>query len=358
MLKIRYLVKPSLQDFDEWQELWSSSPDATIFNSPAWFKACRQAFPKREQLIVIAKAEEHLGGVLLLEKQRNQWTLMGRPYMDRASLLLVPSFISEYGYQFLSTLVHKFKVLELSELSINQSEILIEPANKLLNIYCQYSLNPRFKVVEPTLSSKEKVDIRRLTRRLTENGNWYVEFQSISEKSFSSMCAIELASHKVGKNQTVLDKPEVKKLFITLGFMSKGYVAFLIHNNEPVAYLLGWIQEKTFLVQNMSYKQDWRRYAPGKLLVYHMLSSLKDRGILYFDFSRGQSSLKQKFSDNAVPQYGLTLFDKTCIGYLNYFFYRLEQLLDLIRLKIASRLPDNWKNNFRSYFNFWLDRRK
>lgn len=358
MLKIRYLTEPSLQDFQEWQELWSNSPDATLFNSPAWFKACRRAFPQREPLIIMAMDEDYLGAILLLEKQRNKWTLMGRPYMDRASLLLEPSFIFQYGHQLLSTFIKKLEILEFSELREHQLEMLLKASNKLLNTYCQYSLNPRFKIDEPTLSSKEKVDIRRLTRRLSESGNWSVEFHSINEKSFLSMYKIELASHKISKNQTLLDRTEVKNLFITLGSMSKGYVAFLIHNGEPIAHLLGWIQEKTFLVHNMSYKQAWRSYAPGKLLVYHMLPSLKEKGILYFDFSRGQNSLKQKFSNISIPQYGLTLFDKSYQGYTNYLIWQLEQLLDLMRLKIALHLPSSWKDKFRPYLSFWLDRRK
>ncbi len=358
MLKVCYLVEPSLQDFQEWQELWSNSPDATLFNSPAWFKVCCQAFPQREQLIVMAKAEDCLGAILLLEKQRNQWTLMGRPYMDRASLLFLPSFIDQYGHQLLSILLKKFKILELSELGHNQLNILLKSSKKFLNSFSEVSLNPRFVINKPSLNSKEKREIRRLTRRFSERGNWSIEFQAINDRSFELMCFIEKLSHKISRKQAILEKEEVKKLLIGIGSMSNSYVAFLIHNGKPVAHLLGLIEKDSFLAYHMAYDENWADCAPGKLLIYHILPKLEKDGLLYFDFSRGQSQIKHKFSNIINTQYCFKLFTKSYIGYFNYFVWKLEQLLDLMRLKIAGYLPSSWKNQFRSYFNFWLDRRK
>ena len=358
MLKIHYLVELSLQDFQEWKNLWSNSPDATVFNSPAWFKACRQAFPQREQLIVMAKVEDYLEAVFLLEKRGNQWTLMGRPYLDRASLLFTQSFMAQYGHQFLSILLEKFRILELSEVSKNQLEILLESSKKILSFFSEVSLNPIFLVNQPSLSGKETREIRRLTRRLNERGNWSIEFKPINNNSFELMSSIEKMSHKISRKQAILEKEEVKKLLTSLGTLSNSYIAFLNHNDKPIAHLLGLIEKDSFLAYHMAYNEDWADYAPGKLLIYHILPKLEKDGLLYFDFSRGQSSLKEKFSNIINTQYCLIFFDKSYIGYLNYFICRLEQLLDLMRLKITSHLPSHLKNQFRSYFNFWLDRRK
>lgn len=358
MLNVQNIWHLSLENEQRWQKLWLNSPDANIFNSPAWFKACSHAFPKRKQLIVIVEAEDYLRAVFLLEKRENQYTLMGRPYMDRASLLFEPSFMVQHGYELLSVLLKKFKILELPELNQNQLDILLKSSEHLLKCFSEVSLNPRFFINQPSLTSKEKREIHRLTRRLSEHGNWSIEFKPINNDSFESMSSIENLSHKIHRKQAILEKEEVKKLFTSVGAMSNSYIAFLNHNGKPIAHLLGLIEKDSFLAYHMAYNEDWADYAPGKLLIYHILPKLEKDGLLYFDFSRGQNSLKQKFSNIAIPQYGLTLFDKSYIGYINYFIWRSEQLLNVIRLKITSHLPNSWKNKFRSYFSFWLDRHK
>jgi CelD/BcsL family acetyltransferase involved in cellulose biosynthesis len=357
-LVIQYLSTLSLENDKKWQNFWLESPDATLFNSPTWFKACSQAFPKREQLIVMAKAEDCLGAVLLLEKRGNQWTLMGRPYMDRAAILFTPSFIRQYGHELLSVLLKRLIILELSELSANQLDTLLASTKYLFKFFCQASVSPRFLIAQPSLTSKEKKEIRRLSRKLSELGTWSIEFELINNYSFELMSSIEKLSHKTSRKQAILEKEEVKTLFICAGAVSDSCVAFLKHNNEPIAHLLGFIENDSFLAYHMAYNENWANYAPGKLLVYHILPKLEEAGLLYFDFSRGQSSFKEKFSTTSNVQYCLKIFDRSCVGYLNYLMWGLEQSLYLARLKFSSCLPRQWKDEFRPHFNFWLNRRK
>jgi Acetyltransferase (GNAT) domain len=357
MLQISYLSELSIDLLEEWNNLWLEVEDTTIFNSPKWFEACRQAFPLRNQIIVVAKAENRLGAVILIEKQKN-WTLMGRPYMDRASLLIAPDFAMLYGYQILSNLLKRFKILDLSELSEHQSRIFLSISDDILVCQFQSSLNPKFAIKQPALSNKEKREIRRLTQRLSERGDWSIELQTLSNDTLSKMCSIEQLSHKVSNKQAVLHKPEVKELFTSIAYLSNTCIAFLIQNGKPIAHLLGLIDNKIFLAYHMAYDETWAAYAPGKLLIYHILPYLEEEGFLYFDFSRGESSIKSKFSNIVAKQYNLVFFRKNCLGYIYFLLWQASSMLDVIRLKLSLHLSDQWKIWLRYYFKFWLDRRK
>jgi CelD/BcsL family acetyltransferase involved in cellulose biosynthesis len=343
---------------EEWQELWLNNPSATLFNSPAWLEGCKNAFPNRNFFIVTVTADCFLGAVFLLEKKGNIWTVVGRPYMDRASILLDNDFMSRHGRQLMSTLLKKFQILDLSELSENQNQSLLRASDNLLAYSRISSLNPRFLISKPVISRKERREINRLTRRLSKQGDWSIELQPLNKNSFARMLLIEQSSHKVQDNQAILHKPGVKELFICVGSLKKSYVIFLIHNNKDIAHLLGLAERETFLAYHMAYCKVWNNCAPGKLLIYHSLQILKNQGFACLDFSRGESMIKEKFSDTSVTLYGLRLFNRSFVGYLYYFLYKVEQNLDLLRINLGSRLPVKYKKQLKTYFYFWLNRNK
>jgi len=358
MVKVSFSSELSSSDIDKWREMWSSSPNQTIFNSHIWFSACCQAFPHRDQLVVIAEKQDILGAVLLVENRRQGLTLMGRPYMDRASLLLERDFMSKHGHQLLINLVKKFKTIDLSELSEEQTKVFLNISDNLLVCSRKSSLNPRFLIRELSLASKEEREINRLTRRLGKQGNWSIEFETLNENSFARMLFIEQSSHKVKNSQAILHKPGIRDLFTYIGFMKKAYVIFLVQNNKDIAHLLGLIEGDTFLAYHMAYHKAWADCAPGKLLIYHSLPRLESEGFVYFDFSRGESMIKEKFCDTSIMLYGLRFFDRSLIGYLYYFLYRIEQVLDLLTINLSSHLPVKYKKQLRAYFYFWLNRCK
>lgn len=72
----------------------------------------------------------------------------------------------------------------------------------------------------------------------------------------------------------------------------------LIESNTSIAYHLGYRDSNNELTSSVpSYNKDYKKYSPGKILLYELIINLQQRGLKSFDFGRGAEFYKYLFSN-------------------------------------------------------------
>jgi hypothetical protein len=114
--------------------------------------------------------------------------------------------------------------------------------------------------------------------------------------------------HRIPEIETALIGPSLSEL--ARSGMLRSYL--LESGGVPLAYVVGYQYEGTFIYAECGYDEDHARYSPGTVLLYLLLEDLyaHDRPDL-LNFGVGYAPYKQRFSNHTTHDGSLYLFRKT-----------------------------------------------
>ena len=259
----------------------------------------------------------------------------GQKYLDKNTLLLASNNLN-----VLKGLINK--VLEnnnlyMAEIDKNTKKH-IEKFN-ITNLIKPASVNP-FIVLKPDplrfLKSKQK---NELLNKIKKNDISIKLYRRNLEKYLKLIFQIEQKSYKRKKNRHIFNRSVARKLFRNIiDKYSDTLVYFLYFNGKPIAHMMGFCYEKNFLEYHMAFLENFKKFTPGKILILLLLLDLQKKRFLLFDFSRGDSLLKQQFTQERKIQYDVYITKNRMADLYIFLLLTLEEYSLLCKLIIKKCL--------------------
>lgn len=297
----------------KWQMLWNLSANAHFFNSPDYFLSCLkndkkiqyiifQVYKKGELEAILPLVWEHKFGIKTLTCSDGFGDAL-----DQSSLLMKE--VDANLLRFIIESITKKANLYLKELEDTFVDLLRNEEGKV-DDFCKVEFSckrPWTRIEENSFRHMKGKSRRTLQKRMEKNKD-QISFE-FSEGGinfdFERLVLIEQKSWKGLKKIALFDDNKARRLYRTWinDGEKKVLIAVMKYEQEEMAYLFGHFFKNKFLVTNMAFDVSFSKIAPGKILVVHVLEYLKNRKTEIFDFSIGESRIKNEFCDRAQDQF-------------------------------------------------------
>ena len=163
------------------------------------------------------------------------------------------------------------------------------------------------------MKPKHRSEIRRTSRRLSEDNANQIEFRTIREAgSIESVCRdLEEVARKTYQRGLghgfVYSEENVKRFEMTAGSGHfRGYVLYA--RQQAKAYWIGEISGKTYYPTYTGYDPELKRYEVGTLVLLHALEQLTNEGVSEMDFGFGDAFYKSYFGDESWRERTISLY--------------------------------------------------
>lgn len=189
----------------------------------------------------------------------------------------------------------------LSALVKKNNKTILKPHTK-----CYYiNTTGKWETYLQNQTSKQFVqqDTRRLFRRLNEAG-----LEVSLEKSTLNNIASDIAEmdkmnglSQARKGRKSVYASKQRKLFIEnllthLGPKNHVKLFYLCFNKQKVAYVLAFYHNNIFYYYNIGFNTAYKKYSPSKLLLYQLIKQCFNDNTTEFNFMRGESEYKLKWT--------------------------------------------------------------
>jgi len=308
-------LKPEVEKC--WLEKWNAWPTGHVFNHPRWFRVIQEALPHRGSLLIRAVSKNRDLVFMAAEQIERGLQLAGAPYLDKASILCDPELSPDEWHQFVLALLERFDWLCFQELSPTISQAADIELKRAWAARKYSSANPWFFIDSPSVSPKQRHELRRFTRLLEKQAPVEFVLKKLAPDDLEIMTAIERGSTKVDRRKAVLDNDDFRawiRAFIK-HFNENCWLSLLLLNGEPIAHYAGVAYKSRLLGFHMAFLKEYARFSPGSVLVFNILPLLRVHGFKEFDYGRGHSVMKRRFAgDNNMAQWNLYYFKKDWRG--------------------------------------------
>lgn len=281
----------------DWEKLWAASPNGTLFNSPAWYFSCMHLHRSIKTFFIYK--DNKLFAVISLTKQLIPRSI-GKKYLDKTNLLMKGADMQSLSQilRFFSKGNTLFK--EMPDSFKSRSDRYMFFSSK--NPYIPLTHDP-YEFLGNKRRNGLKNKIIKHGERLSLE-----EIREIKTNHLELIWEIESKSNKTGRNRSIFDNSNARRLFTNISKYYPHNKLFLLYfDQRPVAYLYGIYNNNSteYMAYNMAYLEESKNLEPGKILIFNILQKLKDEGVRIFDFSRGMTSLKKQFTPYSRDQYDL-----------------------------------------------------
>lgn len=282
--------------------------------------------------------------------QRRLLRFLGEGHSDRADV-----FVREHDpvfYEALFGLLRErieWDVIYLRELTEGSGffnwvsgsgmKVYVEKDSECPYIPIQEDMTP--DSFRQSLSRKTRAEFRNVSKRLENMGEGTFHHFPINDSDtsiFEMLRDIESSSSKATRNISMVFSPEgnlkfQRELLKQFGDSIKPLLSTLELNGEIIAYLYGFIADKVYHAYNMAFLPNYSRLSPGKLVMQNTIEYCIGEGMDEFDFLRGSSYIKSKWTDLNRQQHHLTIFRNTLFNRLHAWliFALRPRLKPLIR---------------------------
>lgn len=365
----KYTIISSINEFEQkreyWELLFSKSINKHLFLQYAWLVSWWKIFSSEIDefyVVLIEKnSEPYAAAPFFIRKKlyyglsRRVLSFIGEGNSDRCDIL-----IKEYNIKIFDDLItflydqKNWEVISLREIPQNSPFLYWANENKICKIekdsicpYIDFDKNLTIERYNENISKKTKREFRNLNNRLKELGSYKCNIQKF-DKNFDEILEnlkeIEAKSAKADRKVYLVFNPAINLEFQKLllhEFEEKTYVLLttLEINNTIIAYLYGFVFEGVYHAYNTAFLPEYSRLSPGKIVIQDTIYFLIANDHIKFDFLRGDSYLKSRFSDKKTNQYHVTIIKKTIINKLHEFLiFKIRPKIKntLIRLNIYS----------------------
>ncbi|MFA6988699.1 MAG: GNAT family N-acetyltransferase [Candidatus Gastranaerophilaceae bacterium] len=234
---------------------------------------------------------------------------------------------------------------EMNFKHINAESIL---AKKIINKIAAYGIAKNSGVSETELVLTEsfsterivKSDIRRCKKHLFDDLKAEYIFEFAAEKNEKIIDEL-IKFHKFRWNGGMLEKKAGLENFVREITLNNDDLIIsrlsISTTNETAAYCIGYINKKdesstTYNASIATYNANFKKYAPGKILYFELITSAFQKGITKFGFGRGSEPYKRNFASDEQILFNLETYNNSKI------FTKVKKLNDkLLRLIFNKR---------------------
>jgi len=149
--------------------------------------------------------------------------------------------------------------------------------------------------------------------RITKAGNWKI----VVNPSWETERLVTLAAPMHIERQSDLDRGSffdvveartflnsILEHFRNNGFFRSYWLQF---EDKYIAYMFGFEEDEVFYAWNMAFDPEYSNFFPSKFLLLELVKDCHQRGLKEFNFMRGETEYKTKWTKHFRPNYRFTI---------------------------------------------------
>ncbi len=297
--------------YEDWLRLWENSNFANCVNSPAWLKSVIDTFKYKHYKIILIYDQKELvaaSGLIQVKKYGTNFYSLppkdfvyGNPFLidlnNRKVVEIFCQALNQIGNIFLENV--PFELTDKLKLYIKQLDAYNSTINYLLHIQAD-------EKGQPLIPNRKK-----FMKRVKHNQNDF-KIKSYDGSSYSALeqvFQIDNNGRKQSRGYGTFSNSKIKQLYIALAKNFSKYfsINLLYFQNTPIAYNMGFIINKTYYGNQISFINEYAKYFPGKVLMVKFIDAKWAKKVNKIDFGSGDSFFKSSFADQSRPLYNLVI---------------------------------------------------
>lgn len=297
-----------------WQDLWKKNQFKTFFNSPWWTSACLQAFNEKKIEIYACYRQGVLVGVLpLIVKSKFGFrykVFPGDRFLDKSAVLFEGEICLNTMLDFASNLPIFLEEVPVEIVQLISRKIIVRTT------HCPYLMSSVF-------SFGDSKTVKRMTQTCKNHSCFFKVFDCQDlEFAMDLVINIENESNKPKLNKAIFGEPKLVNLMkLLIGSAQDNLkVVILFMDEVPVAHYVVMCWQSVFMLYHTAYKEKYKKYSPGNILLFQLINSLQNLGYEKLDFSRGISQQKQKLTTMSDIQHNVIITKSVVVSFLVRFY--------------------------------------
>lgn len=312
---------------DEWDALISKSEMDNIFLTHEWIGAYIRHFCTEQDLLIliIRNSKDIIGIAPLMIRNYKYFGLpvrcvcfIGTDISDRMDLVFLDNKEEEgidLALEYLMDMKRYWDYIDLQEMSeyTGTMQAIKQWVEKkgILNILgpSKKSFFIAFNGDKDFLFQRFSKKFQRALKKLSNNHimhtfefNRYFGGDVRGEVLFSKAKSVEDCSWKAEKNSGIFSNERTRNFHkeILDKFSENRWIDFSIMTlyKRPIAYIYNYLYGKRSYNYNIAFDKKYSNMSPGTMLMLWTLKDTASRGILEFDFARGDGDWKSRFTDD------------------------------------------------------------
>lgn len=341
-----------------WDDLLSRSHADNIFLTHEWIDACIRHFFSNEKLLILnVRDEDRLTGIAPLMIKRHRYfglpvrsvCFIGTGISDRMDLIAegerneTVSMVMEY----LMAIKSEWDFIDMEEVPDQAGTVqAIEryaAENRVMNI----SGPPKRSFYIAMDSAKEicREFSKKFHRKFKKvNNKWHgldLGFERHTGNGraeggvFSELNAIEARSWKGEGHSGIFSRSDSldfhREIFSKFSKDGRIDLSILNLDSMPIAYIYNYLYGKRSYNYSIAYDKRYSRLSPGTLLMLWTLADSPSRGIVEFDFARGEGDWKARFTRDFRLHNRARAFKDT--AYSRFLYYLQSGIMPCMKRK-------------------------
>lgn len=329
----------------EWEEL-ADHLGAGPFLRPGWVASWMQAFGVGTPLILVARRQNRVVGVLPLESHRHRLVSPANAHTPEAGPLAADTDVALALVQ--RALRESAVILSIGPLPASSEALRIARHSAESAGYgcvaLQVSRSPfirgaHVRGFQAAARRNLRHDVERRLRRLCEEGAVSIEVHDgrerladVLEEGFS----VEHAGWKGSSGTAIVAQPETARFYRDLAHWaaSRGWLrlVFLRIDGRAIAFQFDLEALGVYYSLKIGYDPEYERFSPGKLLMYAMVSRAMTLRLESYELLGTDEQWKHRWADGFHDMATLHAFSGSPVG-------RLSRAAFLWRGTLARQFP-------------------
>jgi len=341
-----------------WRELTEKAPSATIFQTFEWHKSWWSAFGESHNLcILLCHSNNRLVGIAPMMVTKSE-VLAGNKkvlrfigcvnnssdYLD----MIVDPRIEGVLTELLRS-IHRY-LAKVDRILLSHYPSHFSSQQKVVQFFQdrQVKFELKFDQEAPcrVLGNKEedkkaasKSSLRRRYNFFNKSGE--LQFRRCENEDevlnyIDQFFSQHVKRREMAGSPSQFCNPAERLFYINLvkQMISGEWLKFdvVLFNSLPIAFHFGFEYRNKFYWYKPTFDISLAKRSPGEVLIKFLLESAIENNLDEFDFTVGSESFKYRFSNEIRQNNRIIVFRSS----FDYWFYRLDTLLDRIRQKIVS----------------------
>jgi CelD/BcsL family acetyltransferase involved in cellulose biosynthesis len=311
----------------EWDAL-AERTAAPPFARPGWFAAWWGAFGAGAPLVVAARRQGRLVGVLPLRRRASALVSAANVHSPAFSILAEDSAVAaELAGWVLTQRARRVQLDYVDAADPALAELrraATRTGHRVLRTVVQRSpyaeLTPG-EDVDRRLTAKSASNLRRVRRRLGELGD--VGFDVIDAPGrlgalLRDGFRLEASGWKAGRGTAILSSDVTRRFYTDVAAWAADAgalrLAFLRVDGRAIAFALGLRDASASYLLKGGYDPAFRRYAPARLLCRHLLAHAAAEGAARFEFLGADEPWKLEWTRECHERLLVRIYAPTLLG--------------------------------------------
>lgn len=343
--------------YQQWNKLVDKQECPTIFMTPLWIKTWWEHFGSDKYLFLVTgtldgnliafapllisrgvlpipgffKVLEFIGTSAVATRGMGLTDRIDFLYDNNQSGILfklveqIFSYRSRFDLVFLRALPKNSPSIAVLENSSRDFDYFVKKTFRSFSPYT--SLNGTWEDFLASRKSKVRTNWRNSLHRLEKLGKpsftAFPENDWSFEKMMQTIIGLNIQSYKWKNGTSLFQTGDLLKFYtdffktITLKGMFMAH--FLLIDNEPIAYQLGYRFAHRFFGYNASYNAQYSKVSPGIHLVIHLIEKGFKEGMMEYDMMRGEETYKDNWALENREEIHFVAYNTSFKSRLAYF---------------------------------------